>query len=353
MKKIGYSVRNNSMTVVVGDQVYTVARDHVNWNKIIKAINDGQADLIAQLMDIPTALTNYFVGKVSVVDGVIKYNNQRIGGVIETRILEFMNQGLPVVPMLRFLEKLMLNPSKRAVEELYTFLEHKNMPITTEGNFLAYKGLRSDYWSISGNKNTVVLKGQVDDQGHIFNGIGEEIEVARNSVNDNKEHGCAEGLHAGSLEYAKGFAQGKMVIVEINPADVVSIPTDCSCQKLRTCKYKVIEEFVNPLADTYHKTSDDEGYDDYYNDDCDEDDGCDCCGCDDCDSGDSEDYRRGYIDGFNGDIDGDADEFSEKLSEVMEIIDYRGMEALCDYDRGLHDGDNDFNQGKAPKHTEE
>ena len=40
-----------------------------------------------------------------------------------------------------------------------------------------------------------------------------------------------------------------MMLVEINPADVVSIPTDCQFQKLRTCKYKVVGEYEIDLND--------------------------------------------------------------------------------------------------------
>ena len=58
------------------------------------------------------------------------------------RILDFMREGLPYKPLTRFVEKLMENPSRRAVNELYAFLEHKNMPLTPDGNFLAYKGVR-------------------------------------------------------------------------------------------------------------------------------------------------------------------------------------------------------------------
>ena len=42
------------------------------------------------------------------------------------------------------------------------------------------------------------------------------------------------------------------MIVEINPADVVSVPKDCDCQKLRTSKYKVValhETIERPLQD--------------------------------------------------------------------------------------------------------
>ena len=39
------------------------------------------------------------------------------------------------------------------------------------------------------------------------------------------------------------------MVVEINPADVVSVPNDCDCQKLRTCKYKVAALFERKLEE--------------------------------------------------------------------------------------------------------
>ena len=46
--------------------------------------------------------------------------------------------------------------------------------------------------------------------------------------------------------------------VEINPRDVVSVPLDCGCQKLRTCKYVVIG-----LHETVERPLDDGIYGDY------------------------------------------------------------------------------------------
>ena len=60
---------------------------------------------------------------------------------------------------------------------------------------------------------------------------------------------------AGSYNYAKGYASngGNLMVVEINPADVVSVPYDCECQKLRTYKYKVVGHYETidapPLED--------------------------------------------------------------------------------------------------------
>jgi hypothetical protein len=57
-----------------------------------------------------------------------------------------------------------------------------------------------------------------------------------------------------------------MVIVEVDPADVVSVPHDCNNQKLRTAKYAVIAEFERPLdndfSDEYNTTVEDEDEDD-------------------------------------------------------------------------------------------
>jgi hypothetical protein len=176
--------------------------------------------------------------------------------------------------MFKFITKLNLNPSSRAVNELYTFLEHKFLPVTDNGNFLAYKALRSDF--------TDVHSGKFD------NNVGNVLEMPRNKVDDNKEAGCSYGFHAGTLEYARGFRpfNGKLVVVEINPADVVSIPTDCECQKLRTCKYMVHSEYEVPLEDlTYesrYSTDDDEDVDREWDDDSDDEGCCKCSECDYC-----------------------------------------------------------------------
>jgi hypothetical protein len=154
------------------------------------------------------------------------------------------------VPIFKFITKLNLNPSSRAVNELYTFLEHKFLPLTNNGNFLAYKALRSNF--------TDVHTGRFD------NSVGNVLEMPRNKVDDNKDNGCSYGFHAGTLEYARGFrpCEGKLVLVEINPADVVSIPTDCECQKLRTCKYMVVQEYEVPLEDLAYESRYTTDYDD-------------------------------------------------------------------------------------------
>jgi hypothetical protein len=164
------------------------------------------------------------------------------------KILSLIKENLPVTIFEKFWENLQKNPSRTSVNELYDFLSYKELPITDGGCFIAYRGLKSDWYSVKGNLQTKVLKGKVNSVGQIYNGVGEEIEIERNSCDDNRENNCAMGCHAGSFNYSRGWSQGKIIAVKINPKDVVSVPKDYDCQKLRCCAYTVISEVKDELT---------------------------------------------------------------------------------------------------------
>jgi hypothetical protein len=63
-------------------------------------------------------------------------------------IMDMIQQGYPFEPMLNFLDNMSQNPSDHAIVELFEFMENKNMPITPDGHFLAYKAVKSDYKDI-------------------------------------------------------------------------------------------------------------------------------------------------------------------------------------------------------------
>jgi hypothetical protein len=130
--------------------------------------------------------------------------------------------------MVKFTENLLENPSRRAVTELYLFLEKGNLPITSDGHFLAYKKVRDDYLDVY--------------SGTIDNSVGQVVEMERNRVDDDKNNTCSYGLHFCSKDYLQSFSGDRIVILKINPRDVVSIPTDYAFTKGRTCRYEVIGE---------------------------------------------------------------------------------------------------------------
>jgi hypothetical protein len=208
--------------------------------------------------------------QIEVKDGNVYVNDVAIHTLDGQRIIECLAKGADVTHIFKFVIRLQNNPSRRAVQELYKFLEHKNLGISVNGNLIAYKAVRNNYT----DKHT----------GSFDNSIGNVLEMSRNQVDDDKDNGCSYGFHAGSLKYATEFASGNdlVVLVEIDPADVVSIPTDCEFQKLRTCKYKVISEFERPLEEhiAYESSLDN---DDLDWDDGDDDDDEGCCNCAECD----------------------------------------------------------------------
>jgi len=264
MNNINFILTDQSLTVVIDGKAHTMGNDHPSWNEAKMALAEEDTERLEMLFDVAQAVEDYVDGEIEVKEGVVLFNGEEVNNVVVDKILDFMRSSLPYKPLVRFLGKLMHNPSRRSVNELYRFLEHKSMPLTPEGNFLAYKGVNQDF--------TDFYSGKFD------NSVGQTLEMARNKVCDDAQTGCSYGFHAGSYDYAKGYASGggNLLVVEIDPRDVVSVPNDCSCQKLRTSKYKVVsvyETIEQPpldegLVDDYSDSEWDEDYEEgtSYND---------------------------------------------------------------------------------------
>ena len=297
MNKPAYIVTSNAITVIWEGQPYTVNTDNPNYTGLKNALLNAEYDSIGRFLDIKKQIEDFSHGSIKVVAEKVYYGSYELKGFVIDKLLEFLRSGAKdAQPILNFIEKLMFNPSKNSVDQLYTFLSYKSLPLTETGNIIAYKGVDTDYYSKHGNKNTIVITGVVNENGCILNKIGETIEVARNCVDDNKDNHCSNGLHVGSYDYAKDWAgnNGHLMMVEFNPCDAVSVPTDCNFQKLRTSKYKVIGEVPferikqeAPLNEPYYNTDEEIDVDD--ENDCgdDDDDDCDCNineGYDHCDS---------------------------------------------------------------------
>lgn len=179
----------------------------------------------------------------------IFYKGEKLPKAFTDKVLSIITDGLPLEHFERFWENLEKNPSYHVVNEtgFFEFLEYRELPITEDGCFLAYRGVGHEYWSLSGDPSTKVLQGITNSSGQIFNGIGEVIEVKRNEVNDDRSVHCAKkSLHIGSLDYAKNWGP-KVVVVKVNPMDVVVVPNDCSSQKCRVSKFEVISDFVEEI----------------------------------------------------------------------------------------------------------
>lgn len=180
--------------------------------------------------------------KLTEKDGEIYYGDNRISGEIVERILTFKRKGIPFLPLWNFLEKLMLNPDARSREQLYTFIESNPFPpLSVDGDILAYKKVKGDWTSV--HRGYGIVNGVIYENANLDNSIGNVVTMPRDKVNADPEVGCSYGLHVGSLEYVSSFSGEIVVIVKVDPKDVVSVPKDASYQKIRVCKYEVVAEF--------------------------------------------------------------------------------------------------------------
>ena len=170
---------------------------------------------------------------MSIKGETLYWDGEEFNGTIAVRMITMLQEGFTIEPLVKFMENLLENPSKRSVDELYGFLEKNNLPITPDGHFLAYKRVREDYKDCH--------------SGTMDNSPGRVVSMPRYKVDDNQNNTCSEGLHFCSEGYLKHFGGARTVIVKINPRDVVSIPNDYNQTKGRTCRYEVIGEVgVNP-----------------------------------------------------------------------------------------------------------
>jgi len=243
-----YIINNTGIVFFHKNKPIKICKSSNQYLRIISAFNLPTEEQEAAVFAILQQATGFFESEgFTVTPEEVSYEGEAMPCALASKIRAILEEGLPISLFAKFWQNLQQNPSANSVRELYDFLAYKDLPITEDGCFLAYKGLDSNYYSVSGNKKTKVIKGLVNESGNIYNGVGEDIEVRRWDVDDNRENHCSYGLHVGSLNYAQDFSRGPVVIVKVNPKDVVSVPSDFDCQKCRVSAYKVLNVFSEEL----------------------------------------------------------------------------------------------------------
>lgn len=220
------------ITLVFSDgTVRSVTHNDPYWDTLQTAIKeDAPEERLREIVTPIKAIASYVNGVVEIRNGELFFEGNALHSVLASKIVAMHSEGFNIDPLVAFLRNLFNNPSRTAVEELYLFLEANQMPITPDGCFLAYKAVRDDYKDFH--------------TGTIDNSIGATPPpMPRNKVCDNRNITCAEGYHFAARKYAESFRSGgHLMILKVNPADVVSIPSDYNNTKGRCTGYTVIGE---------------------------------------------------------------------------------------------------------------
>lgn len=161
-------------------------------------------------------------------DGELFYYGVHLTSTIAKRIEKDAAEGTLDDRYIKFLVRLLRNPSAKSVEMLYDFMQANDIDILPDGRIKCFRGVTQlpdgscvDYHS-----------GKVPQYGGCF------ISMPRNFVEDNPEVACSHGLHCASAEYAKGY--GVLTEVAVDPADVVSVPYDYDFAKCRCCRFEIL-----------------------------------------------------------------------------------------------------------------
>lgn len=248
------------ITFIRGALTATVPSQHQHF-ELLSSIPREEVverwDEIVELCKQPMRALLRIVHKLDNNSGVIQIEEKSAGEVTGTigsvtfdippaicRVIAklYENNDTDLTPMINFLVKLMNNPQKHIIEDLFSWIQNGHMTLTEDGDFLAYKRVRADYRDI--------YTGSVD------NSVGAKPQMPRSSVVRDRDQTCAAGLHWCSWDYLGMYGNAensRIMIVKVNPADVDRIPRDYNHNKGVSWRYEVIGEIETEreLDDVY------------------------------------------------------------------------------------------------------
>lgn len=117
-------------------------------------------------------------------------------------------------------------------EDLVRFIEKSSMPVTNDGRMVAFKRVQK----INGNNYDCHT-------GTILNNVGCRVEMAIDQVDPDRTRDCSYGLHVASRGYLRSFTGDTLLLILVNPEDVIAVP-EYDPRKVRVCRYDIVHEFT-------------------------------------------------------------------------------------------------------------
>lgn len=292
---IPYVKQGPNIIMILDGSAATVSPSHINFKRIKEDLEAGNFDNIKALYNIVESVKKASNGEIdlssSAADVSVKISGDPAKYAIAERIIKGLSIGEDMNKYKLFMANCQLNPSKIAIEELYQFLQNCNLPITDDGCFLAFKKVDSDFYDLHSHTVPHYTPDHLTKIGagpELFKGVyGKRAEVKltcvyesgvqhlqismpREKVDSNRYNLCSSGLHFCSKSYLPKFGwseRAKILIVKINPKDVVSIPPDYNLSKGRASSYVVMSLLSEDLETVfsvpgfdYYEDENEDGY---------------------------------------------------------------------------------------------
>lgn len=194
------------------------------------------------------------------------------------------NDSLTIQKYINFWKLVSLNPDERVRNNIFWFIRKWDMKISQSGLIVAYRNvdiLDKGDCSLTILQNIIILyygykylRGEnpenikspykqdvynnlqecydalinnaldttpvfTDTHSHTFKiKLGQPVSMPREECDNNQEHSCSSGLHVGSKGWLEKDYYGKQgLLVLVNPANVVAVPTIDNYGKMRCCEY--------------------------------------------------------------------------------------------------------------------
>jgi len=220
--------------------------NHPSFNAIVELLLAGDEESAAKLYDVSDAANEKFeeiTTRVSIKNGRIYYDHEEVDSSLSEQIIRFMQNDEDFYPLVNFYERIQRNPDPYSREQIYRWLRTHRFTITEDGTILGYKGVNSDLTSI--HSGTAIVDGETL-KGNIPNKLDSVVTMPRSEIDSNPDVACSWGLHVGTYDYANSFGS-KTLLVEVDPQDIVSVPSDANDEKMRVCRYLVHDVVESPL----------------------------------------------------------------------------------------------------------
>lgn len=203
------------------EEVYQKVFNHISVQEYDEAI--GEILVWLERKNEFTTLADNLILK----DGKLYYYGVEMKSTIAVKIEKDYADGTLDDRYVKFLVRLLRNPSAKSVNMLYDFMQANDIQIAEDGRIICYKGVQ-----FNGSKWVDWHSGKVPQYQGAF------VSMPRNFVEDDPEAACSYGLHCASKEYAESY--GTVMTVMVDPADVVSVPYQHNSAKCRACRYEIV-----------------------------------------------------------------------------------------------------------------
>lgn len=229
------------LCITTDGQVVTLTEsDKIEWvmqNALPLFTNNSNSILELDLDNITTSTLLDSNGQTIVLGTNSIKTQDKEYEIPTTSLVKFINYAekndYSISPLVQKITESLDEGENESMKDLLTFLDRNELPITVNGNILAFKVLNKSndpevFYDCHTNK--------------IAQRVGDVVQMPRTLVCTDRTVHCSNGLHVCSIDYIRGFyvtGSTVLALVLVEPKDICSVPTDTS-SKVRCNRYQIL-----------------------------------------------------------------------------------------------------------------